>query len=50
MLLLGLLIKNVEQILKTRLVLGLCLNLAGDLILQVLEPGLVWVDLILIVE
>lgn len=49
MLLLGL-IKNVEQILKTRLVLGLHLNLAGDLILQVLEPRLIWVDLILVVE
>ena len=49
MLLLGL-VKNVEQILKTRLVLGLYLNLAGDLILQVLEPGLIWVYLILVVE
>lgn len=49
MLLLGL-VKDVEQILKTRLVLGLYLNLARNLILQVLEPGLIWVDLILVEE
>lgn len=49
MLLLGL-VKDIEQILKTRLVLGLYLNLARDLILQVLEPGLIWVYLILVVE
>ena len=42
------LVENVEQILEARLVLRLYVNLAGYLILQVLEPGLIWVnDLIL---
>ena len=50
MLILGL-VKDVEQILKTRLVLGLYVNLTRDLIFQALEPGLIWVnDLILIIE
>ena len=42
------LVENVEQILEARLVLRLYVNLTGYLILQVLEPGLIWVnDLIL---
>lgn len=45
------LVEDVEQVLKARLVLGLHVNLAGDLVLQVLEAGLIWVDaLVLVVE